>query len=111
MSIRTPVWRVAVSLGLLLALGWWLDVGALAARLAGMRPGWVALALAISLAQVAVLAWRWCYTARCLGVDLSFSAAWREYYLSIFLNQVLPGGVMGDVSRVWRPPPRWRWPP
>ncbi len=102
MSIRTPVWRVAVSLGLLLALGWWLDVGALAARLAGMRPGWVALALAISLAQVAVLAWRWCYTARCLGVDLSFSAAWREYYLSIFLNQVLPGGVMGDVSRVWR---------
>ncbi len=102
MNLRSPLWRVAVSLGLLLALGWWLDLGALAARIAGLRPGWVALAVGISIVQVAVLAWRWCFTARCLGVDLSFTTAWREYYLSIFLNQVLPGGVLGDVSRVWR---------
>ena len=26
----------------------------------------------------------------------------REYYLATFLNQVLPGGVMGDVNRAWR---------
>jgi uncharacterized membrane protein YbhN (UPF0104 family) len=26
----------------------------------------------------------------------------REYYLALFLNQVLPGGVLGDVSRAWR---------
>ena len=33
----------------------------------------------------------------CLGV-----VAVREYYLAMFLNQVLPGGVLGDVTRAWR---------
>jgi uncharacterized membrane protein YbhN (UPF0104 family) len=87
---------------LLAGLAWWLDVGTVVSRLTQMRPVWVLLAVAISVVQVAVLAWRWRFTAGCLGVDLSYTAAWREYYLSIFLNQVMPGGVVGDVSRAWR---------
>ena len=102
MRRRTVVLRALVSVGLLLGLAWWLDVGALLSRLAQMRAVWVLLAVAISVVQVAALAWRWRFTAVRLGVDLSFAAAWREYYLSIFLNQVLPGGVLGDVSRAWR---------
>ena len=94
--------RVAVSGGTLVGLAWWLDLGMVASRLAAMRPTWVLFAAGISVVQVAVLAWRWSFTARCLGVDLPFLAAWREYYLSIFLNQVLPGGVLGDVTRAWR---------
>ena len=94
--------RVLLTVALLLGLAWWFDLGSVVARLVAMRPGWVALALGLSVIQVAVLAWRWRFTARRLGVGLSFAEAWREYYLSIFLNQVLPGGVMGDVSRAWR---------
>ena len=94
--------RASVSLGLLAGLAWWLDVGTVVSRLAQMRPVWVLLAVTISVVQVGVLAWRWRFTAGCLGVSLSFASAWREYYLSIFLNQVLPGGVAGDVSRAWR---------
>ena len=94
--------RAVVSLCLLVGLAWWLEVGTVVSRLAGMRPSWVLLALAISIAQVVVLAWRWSFTARRLGVDLPFLVAWREYYLSIFLNQVLPGGIAGDVTRAWR---------
>ena len=94
--------RAVVSLGLLVGLAWWLEVGTVVSRLAGMRPSWVLLGLAISMAQVVVLAWRWSFTARRLGVDLPFLVAWREYYLSIFLNQVLPGGIAGDVTRAWR---------
>lgn len=94
--------RAVVSLGLLVGLAWWLEVGTVVSRLVGMRPSWVLLALAISIAQVVVLAWRWRFTARRLGVDLPFLVAWREYYLSIFLNQVLPGGIAGDVTRAWR---------
>ena len=94
--------RAAVSLGLLAGLAVWLDAGAVASRLASMRPSWVLAALALSVVQVAVLAWRWSFTARRLGVDLPWPVAWREYYLSIFLNQVLPGGVLGDVARAWR---------
>lgn len=102
MRTRHGLLRVAVSIGLLAVLGWWLNLGTVMSRLAQMRPGWVLLAVAISVVQTAVLAWRWRFTAGCLGVDLSYRAAWREYYLSIFLNQVLPGGVVGDVSRAWR---------
>lgn len=100
---RLPLFlRAAVSLGLLAGLAAWLDAGAVASRLASMRPSWVLAALAVSAVQVAVLAWRWSFTARRLGVDLAWPVAWREYYLSIFLNQVLPGGVLGDVARAWR---------
>ena len=102
MRRRHVVLRAAVSVGLLAGLTWWLDLGRELSRLAAMRLGWALLAVAISVVQVAVLAWRWRFTAGCLGVDLSYTAAWREYYLSIFLNQVMPGGVVGDVSRAWR---------
>jgi uncharacterized membrane protein YbhN (UPF0104 family) len=94
--------RVLVSVGLLFGLVWWLDLGSVVSRLTSMRLEWMVLAVAISVVQVWILAWRWRFTAGRLGVELSFATAWREYYLSIFLNQVLPGGVMGDVSRAWR---------
>ena len=99
---RSSVWRVLVTVSLLLALAWWFDLRGVAARLVAMRLGWVALALGLSVMQVTALAWRWRFTAHRLHVALSFPEAWREYYLSIFLNQVLPGGIMGDVSRAWR---------
>ncbi len=97
-----PYVRVAVSAVLLAALGWWLDLGSVAARVTRMDAAWVAAAFGLSVAQVALLAWRWRFTAAQLGVTLRFGTAWREYYLSIFLNQVLPGGVLGDASRAWR---------
>lgn len=93
-------WLVTVALlGLVLSL---LDTGALRASLARLSVPFISLMLAVSVAQVALSAWRWWFTARRLGVSLSYPVAIREYYLAGFLNQVLPGGVMGDVNRAWR---------
>ena len=94
--------QAGVSLGLLLGLAWFLDAGEVVSRLGQMRAGWVWLAVATSVLQFAVSAWRWRFTAGRLGIDLPFFEALREYYLSAFLNQVLPGGVVGDLSRAWR---------
>ena len=94
--------RVGVSLGLLLTVAWFLDTGEVAARLAHLRSRWVLLALGISVPQIALSAYRWRVTAGRLGIYLPFKDALREYYLATFLNQVLPGGMMGDVSRAWR---------
>lgn len=58
--------------------------------------------MVISVLQVLVSAWRWRYTAGRLAITLPFVVAVREYYLATFLNQVLPGGVLGDVNRAWR---------
>ena len=94
--------RVAVSAGLLVALFRLLDGDALLRRLRELDPVWALVALAISLPQMALLAFRWRLTAARLGLTLPFGTALSEYYLGVFLNQLLPGGVMGDVSRAWR---------
>lgn len=99
---RAAFLRLFVSAGVFVALAWVVDVRAVVARLGQFEAWWVALAVAISPLQVCASAWRWRFTARRLGIDLSFRDAFREYYISMFLNQVLPGGVMGDVSRAWR---------
>ena len=78
------------------------DVPALIARLTMVPVSLVVLALAISVGQVLLSAWRWRYTANRLGVTIPMRFAVKEYYLASFLNQVLPGGVMGDVNRAWR---------
>jgi uncharacterized membrane protein YbhN (UPF0104 family) len=96
------VLRFAVTAALLLALVWWLDVETLAARFAQLRVSWALLALAISVPQMALLAYRWQLTARRLGLDMTLGRALREYYLGCFINQILPGGWLGDASRAWR---------
>jgi uncharacterized membrane protein YbhN (UPF0104 family) len=94
--------RLGISLGLLLTVAWLLDAGDVAARLTHLRAPWVLLALGISVLQLVLSAYRWRVTAGRLGIHLPFKDALREYYLATFLNQVLPGGVLGDVSRAWR---------
>ncbi|WP_150913159.1 lysylphosphatidylglycerol synthase transmembrane domain-containing protein [Marinobacter halotolerans] len=101
--IRVPLaarWLLTlVFLGL---LGWFLDLEQLVVELSRFSLLAVGMALLVSVAQVALSAWRWRYTARRLGLGLTMKAAVTEYYLAMFLNQCLPGGVMGDVNRAWR---------
>lgn len=94
--------RGLISLAVLAGLALLLDAGEIVRRLGGMRAGWVLAALALSVLQVLVSAWRWRFTAAQLGVDFGIGLAVREYYLASFVNQVMPGGVTGDVSRAWR---------
>lgn len=94
--------RIVISLGLLAVLALWLDVGEVLAQLRVVEAQWLVAALFLAVAQVTISAWRWRYTAQRLGLPLPLGVAVREYYLATFLNQVLPGGVVGDVSRAWR---------
>ncbi|MBL3556669.1 MULTISPECIES: lysylphosphatidylglycerol synthase transmembrane domain-containing protein [Marinobacter] len=98
-----PIWlRWAFTLLLLLTTAIFLDTSVIGEELAAFSLPMLLAAMVISVFQVMVSAWRWRYTAGRLGIELPFSAAVREYYLATFLNQVLPGGVLGDVNRAWR---------
>jgi len=55
-----------------------------------------------TVVATACCAARWTWTARRLDLDLDLRAAFAAYYRSLFLNQVLPGGVLGDVDRAVR---------
>ena len=70
--------------------------------LSGAHVGWLLIAAALIPLQVLLCAARWRRMAVDLGLPLPRRVAVREYALSIFLNQVLPGGMTGDAIRVWR---------
>ena len=62
---------------------------------------WPGVAAAVTLTALTTIcsAWRWRVVARALGTDIGLSRATGAYYRSLFLNAVLPGGILGDVHR------------
>lgn len=94
--------RALVSVGLVALTAWFIDLRGLGRQLAGMRYEPAIWAAVLSVPQLAITAWRWHFTAGRMGLELPFVRAWKEYYASTLLNLVLPGGVLGDVSRVVR---------
>lgn len=96
------VLRVAVPVAML-ALLWHVAGGAEAlARLASAHPGWLAAAFAAGIGQVLFCARRWQITAGALGIGLGYRRAAGEYFMAQLLNQILPGGMLGDAARVLR---------
>lgn len=96
------VLRWGLSLGLLAVTFAWIDPAPIVASLRQADPRWLAGALLASVPLMLAMAWRWSFTAQRMGIDLPLVVAWREYYASVLLNSVLPGGVAGDVVRVAR---------
>ncbi len=97
-----PALRALVSLALLIAVFQFVDLGVLFARIAGLDPVWLGIALLATLPQYFLSAARWRLTAERLGALLPFRAALSEYYLAVLTNQILPGGVLGDAARAVR---------
>jgi uncharacterized membrane protein YbhN (UPF0104 family) len=67
--------------------------------LATWRFGWALAAVVSTTLQIAVVALRWAFFARELGAELGYPAALGAYYVSVFLNQLLPLGMLGDAVR------------
>lgn len=79
-----------------------LDGKTLIREVARIPPSALVTGLVLGVGQVFLSAWRWRYTAGRLGHPIPYMQAVREYYLATFTNQVLPGGVLGDVNRALR---------
>lgn len=94
--------RLGATLAALAAVFLFTDSGKLLDRLVGTDPAWLAAALAAATLQYPFSALRWRYMTRVFGGDLSLRRAVPEYFLAVFLNQTLPGGVPGDVVRAVR---------
>lgn len=100
--MRVTALRLVMAAGLLALVLIALRGSDAQARLAGISPGWALAALAALSLQTWLSAWRWRLTARQLGIGIGPARAVGEYYLAQLLNQVLPGGIVGDIGRALR---------
>lgn len=100
--LRSGWLQVSASVLVLAATLFVVGRGASGEWLVRVRLDWLALAAAFLLVQVPIMTARWRLFARRLAVPLGFRRALSEYFLATLLNQVLPLGVLGDVTRVVR---------
>ena len=91
--------RLAAGVVVLWFLGW--RVGAAPFENGLRAVTWPGVVAAVTLTALTTVcsAWRWQVIARALGAGIGLPAAAGAYYRSLFLNSVLPGGVLGDVHR------------
>ncbi|XVQ08850.1 lysylphosphatidylglycerol synthase transmembrane domain-containing protein [Spirillospora sp. CA-255316] len=94
-----PWLRTLAGAAIIGALIWWHSTDAFVAALGTITTGSVVAALGIGLLTTVVSALRWRLVARRLGLRLRCGAAVADYYRALFLNAVLPAGVLGDVHR------------
>ena len=94
-----PLVRVVAGVGILVALVVRLGAQAFVDGLTAIGVGSVLAALALGLLTTVASAARWCIVARGLGLRLPLAAAVSDCYRAVFLNSVLPAGVLGDVHR------------
>jgi uncharacterized membrane protein YbhN (UPF0104 family) len=97
-----PWLRILVGFGILGALFARLGTQTFVDGLRVIDTGDVVAALAIGLATTVLSAGRWRLVARRLGLRLALGRAVADYYRAVFLNSVLPAGVLGDVHRAVR---------
>ncbi len=99
------VWRwsrLIGGAGILALLGWRLGSEPFLNGLRVVDGTTVLMALAIGAMTTVLSAWRWSLVARGLGMRVPLRNAIGDYYRSLFLNSMLPGGVLGDVHRAVR---------
>jgi 3,4-dihydroxy 2-butanone 4-phosphate synthase/GTP cyclohydrolase II len=97
---RAGAWlRLLAALAIIGALVRQFGTGAFLEGLRVIDVRGILAALAIGLATTVFSAWRWCLVARRLGLRLPLKKAVADYYRALFLNGVLPAGVLGDVHR------------
>ena len=94
--------RLVVGAAILAVLVWRLGTGPFLEPLQLIDAWSLAAAAAIAVPTTVACAWRWRLVSRGLGTDLPLRGAVSAYYLSQFLNTILPGGVLGDAHRAVR---------
>lgn len=93
--------RLAITIALVAAVAWTLDLADLSARFVHFDPAWTAGAFATVFAAILVSAWKWGLILRERGHPLAFRVLVHHYFVGLFFNNVLPTSVGGDAVRAW----------
>ena len=62
---------------------------------------YVLLIIFLSVMQYILSAYRWMYISKYTNLNITFKDSLKFYYISSFMNNILPGGIGGDIFRVY----------
>jgi len=96
-----PFAKFSVTLVLLFLALRKIDIKDLTSRLDYESIGWLALALLLTVFQIAVSALRWREVSTECGVPLTIAQVFRFNLIGSFFNQTLPSSIGGDAMRIW----------
>ncbi len=100
MSTRTRLAaRIALSIGLLLLIFLFVDLGEMVTRLRAVDPWLFLVLLALLTADRFLMAFKWLLLVRVQELRLTFPQALRAYYISSFAGMFLPMTVGADIIR------------
>ncbi|OLT30665.1 dolichol-P-glucose synthetase-like protein [Nocardiopsis sp. CNR-923] len=91
--------RSLAGAAILAGVVWWFPAAAFTSAFAVVDASAVLVALGVGAYTTVLSAARWWVVARGVGLRLPFARAVGDYYRAVFLNAVLPAGVLGDVHR------------
>jgi len=91
--------RVALSIGLLLLIFLFVDLGEMVTRLRAVDPWLFVALLALLTADRFLMAFKWLLLVRAQELRLTFPQALRAYYISSFAGLFLPMTVGADIIR------------
>ena len=100
MSPRTRLAaRIALSIGILLLILLFVDLGEMVTRLRAVDPWLFIVLLALLTADRFLMAFKWLLLVRVQELRLTFPQALRAYYISSFAGMFLPMTVGADIIR------------
>lgn len=91
--------KLLIGVGIVVAMIWKVGANGFLDGFRVIDVGEILAALGIGLVTTVLSALRWCLVAHRLGLSLPLGRAVADYYRALFLNAVLPAGVLGDVHR------------
>ncbi|HUZ83641.1 MAG TPA: lysylphosphatidylglycerol synthase transmembrane domain-containing protein [Gaiellales bacterium] len=91
--------EAAVSLVVLVALLRYAGVRQVVDALRGTRAAWFLPALAVNVATIPLMAWRWRLLLHSKGIRIGIGWLTRTYFVALFFGQFLPAAVGGDAVR------------
>lgn len=94
--------KITGSVVVLAVVLWFADGQAVLAHLQDTDPVWLFLAFSALTSLTFLMSRRWQLTAHELSLELGYRHAVAEYYIAQLVNLILPGGVVGDISRAIR---------
>ena len=62
---------------------------------------YILLIVLLSIIQYILSAYRWMYISKHTDLNITLKDSIKFYYISSFMNNILPGGIIGDIYRVY----------